>query len=334
MEVLNDGLPRAAWLIIGDKATRTLSSRLALSYTLILVQTVLGACMTVIFIASSERLAAAFVPAQVRAASIKYVQISSVSALSSALQVAVSNCTRALDNPDVPLLIASTSVAINIILDLLIISKFHVGSWNPTLIDQALIRMTCDITSSLIGLAYFFYIAKKLGRQDLNSYDATASNPKAFSIKAVKVLIPPSVFTFIESAIRNALYLWLVSSIISLGQNYGTAWGVFNTIRWGLVMVPVQALEASTLAFVGHNWGEWRASVGANLKNAKASRRDLTSKSYNEHVAFAKGRKKLLVRLSYLVSLLLSSKSRSALRFLCEECRTSPFISLSPGKLH
>lgn len=276
VEVLNDGLPRAAWLIIGDKTTRTLSSRLGLSYTLIFIQTILGACMTVIFIASSERLAAAFVPTQVRAASIKYVQISSVSALSSALQVAVSNCTRALDNPDVPLLIASTSVAINIILDLLIISKFHVGSWKPTLIDQALIRMTCDITSALVGLAYFLYLVKKLRRQRPSNHDATDSDVKAFSIRAVRVLIPPSIFTFFESALRNALYLWLVSSIISLGQNYGTAWGVFNTIRWGLVMVPVQALEASTLAFVGHSWGEWRASVGANLKKAKASRRDLT----------------------------------------------------------
>jgi len=80
------------------------------------------------------------------------VQISSISALSSAMQVAVSNCTRALDNPDVPLFIATISVAANIILDLLIISKFHVGSWIPTIIDQALIRMTCDITSALVGL--------------------------------------------------------------------------------------------------------------------------------------------------------------------------------------
>lgn len=152
VEVLNDGLPRSAWLIIGDKSNRTLSSRLTISYTLIFVQTILGAIVTVIFIASSERLAAAFVPAQVRDASIKYVQISSISALSSAMQVAVSDRTRALDNPDVPLLIATISVAANILLDLLIISKFHVGSWTPTIIHQALIRMTCDITSALVGL--------------------------------------------------------------------------------------------------------------------------------------------------------------------------------------
>ena len=278
VEVLNDGLPRAAWLIVGDKSTRSLSSRLGISYTLILIQTILGAIMTVIFIASSERLAAAFVPAQVRDASIKYVQISSISALSSAMQVAVSNCTRALDNPDVPLLIASISVAVNIVLDLLIISKFHVGPWTPTIIDQALIRMTCDMTSALAELVYFAYIARNLKKQSRKMPGTATSDVKAFTTKAIRVLAPPSTYTFIESALRNALYLWLVSSIISLGESYGTAWGVFNTIRWGLVMVPVQALEASTLAFVGHNWGEWRASIGASLPKAKASRGDLISK--------------------------------------------------------
>ena len=248
-----------------------MSSRLGLSYTLILFQTILGAIMTVVFIAASDQLAAAFVPAQVREASITYVRISSVSTLSSAMQVAVADCTRAMDNPDVPLLISSTSFVINITLDLLIISKFHVGSWKPTIIDQALIRLACDMSSALAGLVYFIYIARKMHRKS-NEDSNEHVRP---GIRALKVLARPSFYTFTESAIRNALYLWLVSRIISLGENYGTAWGVFNTIRWGLVMVPVQALEASTLAFVGHNWGQWRARVGIGLRKPKASRRDL-----------------------------------------------------------
>lgn len=272
-EVLNDGLPRAAWLIIGDRTTRTVASRLSLSYTLILVQTVLGAIMMIVFIAASNQLAAAFIPAQVRAASITYVQISSVSALTSAMQVAVSDCTRALDNPDVPLLISSISFVINIILDLLIISKFHVGSWTPTINDQALIRLACDMSSALAGLAYFVYIARKMQRCTRD-----VEEPARPGLKAIKVLARPAAYTFAESALRNSLYLWLVSKIISMGETYGTAWGVFNTIRWGLVMVPVQALEASTLAFVSHNWGHWRARVGVNLRRPKASRKDLAGK--------------------------------------------------------
>ncbi|KAL8642377.1 MAG: hypothetical protein Q9228_000930 [Teloschistes exilis] len=275
VEVLNDGLPRSAWLIIGDKSTRNLSSRLELSCTLILVQTFLGAIMMIIFISSSERLAGAFVPTEIRHASLKYVQISSVSALSSALQVAVANCTRALDHPDVPLLIALTTVLINIILDLLIISKFHVGSWTPTIIDQALIRMACDMTAAMVGLIYFLYLVQRLRRQNSEHRSPTMSASWTRLLAALKILAPPSTYTFIESALRNALYLWLVSQIVSLGQTYSTAWGVFNTIRWGLIMVPISTLEASTLAFVGHNWGQWRARVGANLTRVKATKSDI-----------------------------------------------------------
>jgi hypothetical protein len=82
---------------------------------------------------------------------------------------------------------------------------------------------------------------------------------------------------FAESAIRNAIYLWVVHETVQLGEIYATAWGVFNTIRWGLVMVPVQALQASTLAFIGHNWAIFRASKDTEYPNA--SREEVFSKS-------------------------------------------------------
>ncbi|KAL5384374.1 hypothetical protein PMIN03_010330 [Paraphaeosphaeria minitans] len=56
-----------------------------------------------------------------------------------------------------------------------------------------------------------------------------------------------------------------------MGSDYATAWGVFSTIRWGLVMVPVQALEATTLAFVGHSWGQFRHSLSAMTTKHQAS---------------------------------------------------------------
>jgi len=76
VQVLNDGLPRTAWSVIGDKTTRTTSSRISLTYTLLLFQITFGAILTVIFVASSNKLAAAFVPATVRDTSLTYVRIS------------------------------------------------------------------------------------------------------------------------------------------------------------------------------------------------------------------------------------------------------------------
>jgi Na+-driven multidrug efflux pump len=233
---------------------------------------ILGTFLSLVFVGAASRLAGVFVPAAVRQESLKYVRISAFSALSSATEYSVSLATRSLDRPDVPLLISSVKFAINIILDFILISKFHVHGVTPTVNTQAIIRLCCDMSSAFVGLAYFIQSSRRLhGR--LNNETVRPS------LSALKILVRPGAFTFIESAVRNALYLWLVSGIISMSADYATAWGVFNSIRWGLVMVPVQALEASSLAFIGHRWGAWRASTGAELGRAKMTRPELISTS-------------------------------------------------------
>ena len=232
--------------------------------------------MSIVFVGAAQRFADSFVPIEVRNTSLVYVRISAFSALSSAMETAVSASTRALDRPDVPLIISSTKFVINIILDMLIISKFHVGTLRPTVNTQAIIRLTCDMSSAIFGLLYFVWLTFKLRRRE----EKGTSRP---NFAALKILARPGFFTFTESAIRNALYLWLVSGIVAMGSDYATAWGVFNTIRWGLIMVPVQALEASSLTFVGHIWGRWRASVGNHVRRPTASKEDLFGRLTHEY---------------------------------------------------
>ncbi|KAH6686836.1 hypothetical protein F5X68DRAFT_232169 [Plectosphaerella plurivora] len=257
-EVLNEGLPRAAWVIIGDKASRSMAQRLGLTHTLILFQVILGAIMSVAFVAGARSFAQGFVPIEVRAESLTYIRISAFSALSSTMETAVAAATRALDKPDVPLVISMAKFSINIILDLLIVSRFHIGNHKPTINMQAGIQLTCNMTAAFVGLGYFIITTSMKHRRD-----STDIRP---SLRALTVLLRPGLITLTESAIRNALYLWLVCTIVSLGSLYATAWGVFNTTRWGLVMVPVTALEATTLAFVGHRWGNWRRSIGKTTR--------------------------------------------------------------------
>lgn len=253
-EVLNEGLPRAAWVIIGDSASRPWTQRLGLAHTLILFQSVLGLIMSIAFLAGAATFAKGFVPIDVRDASLTYVRISAFSALSSAIETSVAAATRALDKPDVPLVLSSSKFGVNIVLDLLLISRFHVGSHTPTVNLQAGIQLACNMTAAFIGLGYFLLTTRR-------KHPSGTPTPRP-TFRALRVLLPPGLITFTESAIRNALYLWLITTIVALGSTYATAWGVFNTIRWGLVMVPVQALEATSLAFVGHRWGAWRRGVG------------------------------------------------------------------------
>ncbi|KAF4305967.1 hypothetical protein GTA08_BOTSDO06529 [Botryosphaeria dothidea] len=109
---------------------------------------------------------------------------------------------------------------LNIALDLLLLSLFRVRapSANPGLATQAGVRLACDLSAAFAGLAYFLLMTAR------------------------------------RRGVRNALYLWLVSGIVAMGNAYATAWG---------------ALEATSLAFVGHAWGAWRA------RGENATRRDM-----------------------------------------------------------
>ncbi|KAJ4535285.1 hypothetical protein HRR77_008195 [Exophiala dermatitidis] len=280
-EVINEGLPRAAWVVIGDRSARPLASRIGLSQTLILFQSMLGLIVSLIILGAARNFAAGFVPIQVRQASLTYVRLSSFSVLSGAIEAAVTNATRALDHPDVPLIISIVRFAVNIILDLLLISPFHVGNFSPSVNTQAGIRLGCDFAAAFSGLAAFLVIAIRLRRAH-----ALEDVPRP-SVKALRVLFRPGVPPFVESAVRNALYLWLVANIVSMGTDYATAWGVFNTIRWGLVMVPVQTLEAASLTFTGHAWGRWRNEVGGEIREAKASRKQIRAMAYPALVSSA-----------------------------------------------
>ncbi|KAL2822926.1 hypothetical protein BJX63DRAFT_426756 [Aspergillus granulosus] len=120
-EVINEGLPRAVWLTIADQETRSLSSRLGLAHPLMIFQALLGLLMSIIFVAAAHQFLSTVIPHEVREASVTCVRISAFSALSSAIDVAVSNATRALDMPDIPLVISSIKVTMNIVLDFLVI---------------------------------------------------------------------------------------------------------------------------------------------------------------------------------------------------------------------
>jgi hypothetical protein len=133
---------------------------------------------------------------------------------------------------------------------------------------QAGISLACNLTSAFAGLVYFVYTTTVSSKSPL--HHDTSSRKTIPSLPALVTLARPGAIFFTESAIRNALYLWLVHGIVGLGSDYATAWGVFSTIRWGLIMVPVMALEATTLTFVGHSRGALRASIVGVSRSAKS----------------------------------------------------------------
>lgn len=48
------------------------------------------------------------------------------------------------------------------------------------------------------------------------------------SFPALRPLFKPGLLAFIESAVHNALYLWLIDTIMSVRLNYTIGFGIFN----------------------------------------------------------------------------------------------------------
>lgn len=222
-----------------------------------------------VFAGAAEAFAARFVPVEERASSITYMRIGAFSAMTSAIETAVAAAARALDKPDVPLAISAAKFLVNIVLDLLLLSPFHVGSLRPSINMQAGIQLAYGFAAAIAGVVYLLWTqSRPLVRRE-------GSRCITPSWRGLIVLAQPGLLTLAESLVRNALYLWLVSTVVDLGATYATARGVFNTIRWGLIMVPVQALEATALAFTGHAWGHWRQQIGVDQRRPRATRADL-----------------------------------------------------------
>ncbi|KAL2402426.1 hypothetical protein ABEF95_017196 [Exophiala dermatitidis] len=262
-EAINEGLPRAAWVVIGDRSSRPLASRIGLSQTLILFQSMLGLVVSLIILGAARNFAAGFVPIQVRQTSLTYVRLSSFSVLSGAIEAAVTNASRALDHPDVPLIISIVRFAVNIILDLLLISPFHVGNFSPSVNTQAGIRLGCDFAAAFSGLAAFLVIAVGLRRAH-----ALEDAPRP-SVKALRVLFRPGVPPFIESArLRHGLGRVQHHSL-------GVGHGAGSDARGGLIGIT------------GHAWGRWRNEVGGEIRKAKASRKQIRAMAYPALVSSA-----------------------------------------------
>lgn len=113
-------------------------------------------------------------------------------------------------------------VAANIILDFIFLSTFRVHTAHPPTVNtQASIRMACNGLGCIAGLVYFVYVARWLKKHHrIEEGWRELCMPRVSSLKA---LARPGLHTMVESAVRNALYLWLIHGIVDLGSDYATA---------------------------------------------------------------------------------------------------------------
>ena len=231
---LNDGLPRAAWPVIGDR-TQPMHTRIAAANTLVVVQTALGAALAMAIFVCAPLFATLFVPAAVRLDALPYVRVSSLIALTSVVDVAITNTTRALDSPNVPLAISSLRCVLNIAADFALLSRWRLPfAASPTVLTQALTRLACDVAASSAAIAFYLHStrrarleeAKKTALKLIDGAEQNSSSRPPLNVtpnwRALRALASPARWTFAESSLRNFVYLWLMKQIISISADYAT----------------------------------------------------------------------------------------------------------------
>lgn len=122
--------------------------------------------------------------------------------------------------------------------------------------NQAAIQLACSFSSAIFGLYLLYQVTKNKIKK--SNEDKSRARP---CIASLQLLWQHGIWTLTESAVRNVLYLWLMNGFdATLGDDGKLAWGTFRAIRerGSILMVPLQTLEASTLTYVGHAWGQWR----------------------------------------------------------------------------
>lgn len=108
--------------------------------------------------------------------------------------------------------------ALNILLDILLLSKVRIGHMDVSVNTQAIIRLSCDAAGAAAGVAFYLYEANILFRnRPLEEVESRKPSRWAFWMLARQ-----GWYTFVESAIRNVLYLWLISGIVAMGSDYAT----------------------------------------------------------------------------------------------------------------
>lgn len=255
--VLDEGLPRAAWLVIGDRSSRGFAERLGLTYSLVSVQAVLGLVVSVgLYFTGFNYDWYAF------------------TTLFRTIDVAIANAARALDRPDVPLVMSAVAFTGNVLFDYLLRHRANNADYVPWEIAQG-ISFGVSALSTVVGLAYLLWTFR-------SGNGAIIQRESRPSFKALKVLALSGLPFVIDSLTRNLFQqAGFYSSIITGARYYG--WGIFETFRRGVEDAVPDALQYTSLAFIGHAWGEWRKRSQADKVQPRARRADLQGLSSPIH---------------------------------------------------
>ncbi|KAF9053447.1 hypothetical protein BJ165DRAFT_1340079, partial [Panaeolus papilionaceus] len=257
-EIFNDGLPRAVC------AERTRS--FGLIYTLITTQCLCGFVLSLVLFGLAPFFARIFAPMEIQEVSANVLSIWAFHATPWLVMTAVTNGVRAYGDSFYPGVEQKFPSIFGFVASSVAGKCVTVSSSYAPLSSPYLTLFLSNYSQFGACLSILFFILYTRMRLTPSEYRSI----RWFSCAHFMELYNVGQWTFLESAMRNAVYMWQMHDITSLGLEYALVWATFGVVRRITVDIPVRSLELTTNTFVGNNWRVY-------LERKKTGSRDLTS---------------------------------------------------------
>lgn len=246
IEIVNEAIPFGILALVAqnyhnrDKVIEIIKAGL-------LIQIVFSLIVTgIVVFFTNEFVATIGTPAEIVSVTTQYLVLKSVALPFEAVSYILLIAIKSLQKGKEALILVTISVAVNMILDLFLISNTPV-SMHLGIQGVAIGYVVAKIVLMIITVAYLFRILR------LDITTILRANWRDHIVPLFRI----GGWTGLDSLVRNVGYMGLLLVLNIMGTNEYGGYGLAMTVMWAL-LIPVLALGEGTSVVVGNYFGENR----------------------------------------------------------------------------
>ena len=243
LEILLEMFPLAVLALVARNFTDTEKVANVVKSAFVMQLLITVAFMLLIIFGASFFVDAINTPQEIQARSEAFLQVKAIAMPFEALSVLFIISIKAMKKGNLAVGIASIGVILNVVMDVLVISDFSF-SLKLGLMGSAWDYVVTKIIIFAVSAFLFYRLVK--AKPDIR-----------FDKKEVKAILRIGKYTGMESAVRNAGYIFGVLIVLNtLGVAEYGGYGVAMTIMWLIFLIPVLSLTEATNVAVGNEYGK------------------------------------------------------------------------------
>lgn len=243
LEILLETFPLAVLALVARDMTRPETARQVVRSAMVMQLVLTVGFMLLILVGTGLFVSAINTPVEIQRRTEAFLRVKVLAVPFESLGLLFIIALKAMRKGGLAVGIAAAGVAMNVVLDVLLISNFSF-SLRLGLIGSAWDYVATRVTVFFVAGAAF--------------YAAIRAKPEfRLERKEARAILRIGKYTGLESAVRNAGYILGVLIILNtLGAAEYGGYGVAMTIMWLIFLIPVQALGEATNVAIGNEYGK------------------------------------------------------------------------------